>query len=170
MRDRTLIAVAALSLTYFASAQAPVAGSNSNAGDNNERHGTMQLVKSCQKYLGLPGNWCAITQSNLAEIPINTDPSSTTVDGTVNYYTQAFGIIPNLVDSNVILDAGNGNRAIGRCTFDNITNTGVCNYTDGTGTLAGFSARLEVTLDDNRVPSYFLTGPYVFKNLKKPAS
>jgi hypothetical protein len=97
-------------------------------------------------------------------------PEKVPPDGTVNYYTQAFGIIPNLIDSNVILDAGNGNRAIGRCTFDVATNTGVCIYTDGTGTLAGFSARLEITLDDSSVPSWFLAGPYVFKNTNKPPS
>jgi hypothetical protein len=172
MPNRTLIAVAALTLTCFAFAKAQAGDNNSNAGGSNERNGTMQLVKSCNTYAGVPGNFCWISQSDLREIPVNT---TGTADGSANYYTQPFPISPTnttmqgLIDSNVILDAGDGNRAIGRCTFDVTTNTGVCNYTDGTGTLAGFSARLEVTLDDPNIPSYFLTGPYVFKNLKKPA-
>lgn len=183
MRNRTLIAVAALSLTYCASAQAQMVGSNSNAGGNNERRGTMQIVKSCSLYRGQPGNFCEITESNLAAIPVNTSPGVTPPTGTANYYTQPFPISPTaaaggtcpsclqgLIDSNVILDAGNGNRAIGRCTFDVATNTGVCIYTDGTGTLAGFSARLEIAIDDAKVPSWFLTGPYVFKNTNKPPS
>jgi hypothetical protein len=182
MRDRTLIAVAALSLTCFASAHAQVAGSNSNAGDDNKRRGTMQIVKSCHGYSGQPGGFCEITESNLAQIPVNTSPGVTPPTGTANYYTQPFPISPpgptgkcpsclqGLVDSNVILDAGNGNRAIGRCTFDVATNTGVRIYTDGTGTLAGFSARLEISLDDAKVPSWFLTGPYVFKNTNRPPS
>jgi hypothetical protein len=85
MRNRTVIAVAALSLTWFASVQAQMAGSNSNAGGNNERRGTMQIVKSCSKitYMGAPGNWCAITESNLAEIPANTRPEAIPPEGTV---------------------------------------------------------------------------------------
>jgi hypothetical protein len=166
MPNRTMIAFWALTLTCFASAQAPAADSNSNAGGNNERKGTMQIVKSCNTYSGQPGSFCWISQSDLAEIPANT---TGTAAGSVNYYTQALGIIPNLVDSNVVLDAGDGNRAVGRCDFDINAGTGLCVYTDGTGTLAGFSARLEITVDDSSVPSYYLTGPYVFKDTKKPA-
>jgi hypothetical protein len=84
MRTRALIAVAALSLTCYASAQAHVAGSNSKAWGNNERHGTMQIVKSCKTYMGAPGNWCATTESDLAEIPVNTTPEKVPPDGTVN--------------------------------------------------------------------------------------
>ena len=162
MRNRTLIAAAVLSLTCFASAQ---------AGADNERKGTLQLIKSCQNYNGRPGDYCAITESNLAEIPAN--PGITPQTGTVVYYTQEAGIIPNVIDSNIVLDAGDGNRAVGRCTFDDGTNTGLCVYTDGTGTLAGFSARLEVTPDppgDLNTSTYFVNGPYVFKNLNMPAS
>jgi hypothetical protein len=49
-----------------------------------------------------------------------------------------------LLDSNVILDAGSDNRAIGRCTFDLTTNLGLCTFSDGTGDLSGFHARINV--------------------------
>jgi hypothetical protein len=80
-------------------------------------------------------------------------------------------IVPNLIDSPIVLDAGNGNRAVGRCTFDGVTNTGLCDYVDGTGTLAGFSARLVVTPDPPgslTTGTYFLNGPYVFNNTTQP--
>ena len=52
----------------------------------------------------------------------------------------AFGL-----DSNVVLDAGNGNRAMGRCTLDATTGTGLCTFGDGTGQFAGFHARVDVS-------------------------
>jgi len=52
-----------------------------------------------------------------------------------------------LVDSNVILDAGNGDRAIGRCTLDLTTFLGLCTFSDGTGQFAGFNARVDVSFD-----------------------
>ena len=167
----SLIAAAALSLTCFASAQAQVAGDGNAQGN---REGTMHLVKNCDEYVahnGSAGSWCAITESSLAEIPLNTHPDDKTPSGTVVYYTMAAGIVPNLIDSPIVLDAGNGNRAVGRCTFDGATNTGLCDYVDGTGTLAGFSARLVVTPDPPgslTTVTYFLNGPYVFKNTTQP--
>ena len=111
------------------------------------------------------------------EIPPNLStkgtPPSAMDGGTVNFYIMRGDVVPAFIDSNVVLDTGQGNRATGRCTFDNATNTGLCVYTDGTGTLAGFSARLEVTPDPpghlNTV-TYFLRGPYVFKDTNKPPS
>jgi hypothetical protein len=177
MRERILIAAATtLSLVCWGTAQAQ----DNNSQGNNERQGTMQLVKNCDLYQGNPGNWCAITESSLPQIPVNTSPDTATPTGTVVYYTLGMNIpgttnpiIPNVVDSNIVLDAGNGNRAVGRCTFDGTTNTGLCDYTDGTGTLAGFSARLVVTPDPPgslTTSIYFLNGPYVFKNTTEPPS
>jgi hypothetical protein len=131
----------------------------------------MQLVKNCDKYMGISGSWCAITESSLPEIPPNTHPDDNPPSGTVVYYTMAAGIVPNVIDSPIVLDAGHGNRAVGRCTFDGATNTGLCDYVDGTGTLAGFSARLVVTPDPPgslTTSTYFLNGPYVFKNTNEP--
>ena len=65
MPDRTLIAVAALSLTYLASAQAESVSSNRNAEGNTERHGILQLIKTCPHYNLNAGDYCAVIQSNL---------------------------------------------------------------------------------------------------------
>jgi hypothetical protein len=50
-----------------------------------------------------------------------------------------------VLDSNVVLDAGSGNRAVGRCTLDLGTGLGLCTFSDGIGQFAGFRARVDVT-------------------------
>jgi len=73
--------------------------------------------------------------SNLAEIP----------SGSNIYYDQDPGIPAGLLDSNIVLDAGNGNRGLGRCTLDFASGLGLCTFSDGTGKLAGFTARVNVS-------------------------
>jgi len=62
---------------------------------------------------------------------------------------------------------GNGSVATGRCTYDftSPTNIGLCQYTDGIGELAGFTARLIVAPNSEEADSYVLTGPYQFKDV-----
>jgi hypothetical protein len=108
-------------------------------------------------YNFLPGGHCTIASSNVPEIPA----------GSIVYYTQAFGIVnPTSIDSNVVLDAGNGNKAVGRCTVDfSITLPGVCTFSDGTGTLAGFTARVDVSPIPIIPPAtYTWDGTYRFAN------
>ena len=104
------------------------------------RNGQLHVTKDCLKYTGLAGGYCTIASSDLAEI----------LPGSTVNYDQALGIPAGLLDSNVVLDAGNGNRAVGRCTLDLKTGLGLCTFSDGTGQLAGFSARVNVS---------FLGGP-----------
>ena len=52
-----------------------------------------------------------------------------------------------MLDSNVVLDAGDGDRAVGRCTLDATTGLGLCTFSDGTGRFAGFNARVDVAGD-----------------------
>jgi hypothetical protein len=99
------------------------------------RNGQLHATKVCLQYTGLPGGHCTIASSSLAEI----------VPGSTVYYDQALGIPAGLLDSNVVLDAGNGNRAVGRCTLDLTTALGLCTFSDGTGQFAGFSARVNVS-------------------------
>ena len=81
------------------------------------------------------GSFCTITSSNLSRILV----------GSTIVYDQAAGIPAGMLDSNVVLDAGNGNRAVGRCTLDFSTGLGLCTFSDGTGRFAGFQARVEVS-------------------------
>ena len=104
------------------------------AWGDSDRNGQLHVTKECSQDLGRAGDFCTITSSNLAEIKV----------GSRVYYDQAFGIPTGLLDSNVVLDAGNGDRAVGRCTLDSATGLGLCTFSDGTGQFAGFHARVDV--------------------------
>jgi len=52
------------------------------------------------------------------------------------FYDQAAGVPSGMLDSNIVLDAGGGNGAVGRCTLDFSTERGLCTLSDGTGQLA----------------------------------
>ena len=100
-----------------------------------ERTRKLHVTKECSEYSGAAGDWCTVTVSNLRRLPV----------GSRVLYTQAMGIPAGLLDSNVVLDAGDGSRAVGRCTLDLATGRGLCTFSDGTGQLAGFQARVDVT-------------------------
>lgn len=98
------------------------------------RNGVLHVMKECSQDHGLAGDFCTITSSNFDPIAV----------GSNVFYDQAAGIPAGLLDSNVVLDAGNGNRAVGHCTLDLKTGLGLCTFSDGTGQFAGFSARVDV--------------------------
>ena len=98
------------------------------------RNGQIHATKECSQDKGAAGDFCTITSSDLAEIAV----------GAKVFYDQAAGIPAGLLDSNVVLDAGNGNRAVGRCTLDLTTGLGLCTFSDGMGQFTGFHARVNV--------------------------
>jgi hypothetical protein len=104
------------------------------SASDGQRPRSLHLTKGCSAYTGLAGSFCTVTSSNIAAIPV----------GSKVFYDQAAGTPAGLLDSNVVLDAGDSNRAVGRCTLDLSTNLGLCTFSDGTGDLAGFQARLDV--------------------------
>lgn len=116
------------------------------------RSGKLHITKECSSYTGGAGSFCTITSSTLAAIPA----------GSIVLYDQAAGVPAGLLDSNVVLDAGNGNRAVGRCTLDGATNVGICIFSDGTGSLAGFTARVDVTPFQHDVINFHWRGTYSF--------
>ena len=99
------------------------------------RKGDLHVTKECSQYSGAAGSFCTITSSNLTDILV----------GSKVFYDQALGIPTGLLDSNVVLDAGDGDRAVGRCTLDLSTGFGLCTFSDGTGRFSGFQARVEVS-------------------------
>jgi len=119
------------------------------------RSGQVHIVKDCSAFNYMAGGTCKIVSSNLAEIPA----------GSLIHYTQAFGILnPAWIDSNVVLDAGHGNKAVGRCTVDfSITTPGICTFLDGTGDLAGFTARVNVSTTPTPPADYTWDGTYRFR-------
>jgi hypothetical protein len=102
---------------------------------SSRRNGQVHLTKDCSTYTGAAGDHCTITASNLDQIAI----------GSNIFYDQAAGVPTGLLDSNVVLDGGSGNRAVGRCTLDLGTGIGLCTFSDGTGRFSGFQARLDVS-------------------------
>jgi len=113
------------------------------------RKGDLHVTKECSAYNGAAGSFCTITYSNLETILI----------GSSVIYDQAAGIPAGLLDSNVVLDAGNGDRAVGRCTLDFSTARGLCTFSDGTGRFTGFQARVEVSYLG---PDWAWNGTYSF--------
>jgi hypothetical protein len=106
-----------------------------SATGSSERGRKLHITKECSEYTGAAGDWCTVTVSNIGRLPV----------GSKVLYSQAAGVPENLLDSNVVLDAGDGNRAVGRCTLDLATGLGLCTFSEGTGQLAGFEARVDVT-------------------------
>src|SRR5262245_58847408 len=98
MRFKLLISIGALALITGSS---PVSASSARSGELHAR-------KECSQYTGFAGSFCTFTESNLAAIKV----------GSKVFYVQADGNPTGMLDSNVVLDAGGGNRAVGRCTVD----------------------------------------------------
>ena len=79
------------------------------------------------------------------------------------FYDQAAGVPEGMLDSNVILDAGHGNRAVGRCTLDAATFLVVCKFSAGTVKLAGFHATVYISFRDGQFAwdgSYRFSTPF----------
>ena len=116
---------------------------------------SLHVRKDCSQFTGLPGSFCTVTASNVAAIPV----------GSKVFYDQAAGIPAGLLDSNIVLDAGNGNRAVGRCTLDLATGLALCLFFDGTGNLAGFHARINGSPGVPPDSSYHWDGRYGFAGI-----
>ena len=122
----------------------------------SEQSGNLHVIKECSQYTGASGSFCTITSSNVGPIKV----------GSKVYYDQAAGIPAGLLDSNVVLDAGAGNRAFGRCSLDLSIGAGLCTFSDGTGQFAGFQARINVTYLGG--PNYGWNGTYSFSSGHEP--
>jgi hypothetical protein len=67
---------------------------------SSDRNGELHLTKDCSTYTGGAGDFCTITSSNLAAIVV----------GSKIFYDQAAGIPIGMVDSNAVIEAGNGQQ------------------------------------------------------------
>jgi hypothetical protein len=102
------------------------------ASASNVRRGKIHLIKDCSGKTADPGSFCVVTSANLPEIVV----------GSKVFYFQSPIPSTGLQDSNVVLDAGDANRAVGRCTLDLVTRIALCTFSEGTGTFIGFHARI----------------------------
>jgi hypothetical protein len=120
---------------------------------SSDRGRKLHVTKQCSDYTGEAGAFCTLTFSSLPQIKV----------GSFVFYDQPVGIPAGLLDSNVVLDAGNGDRAVGRCTLDLATGVGLCTFSDGTGELAGFKARVDVSAMDPEGVNWLWEGTYSFE-------
>jgi len=122
----------------------------------SEQSGSFRGTKDCTAYHLRAADSCEIATSNLAKIPVGSK---------FFYMTDQLATIgiTNFIDSNVVLDDGHGNRAVGRCTLDVVTNLGLCTFSDGTGELKGFEARINVSCPPANAPVCGLRGTYSFE-------
>jgi hypothetical protein len=127
-----------------------------SASESSASHGKLHVIKECSENTGLPGGFCTVTSSNVPAIPA----------GAKVFYFQSAVPSTGLLDSNIVLDARNGNRAVGRCTLDLATLLALCTFSDGTGQLTGFRARIDGSPDPDGI-NYDWDGTYSFTRADK---
>ncbi len=125
--------------------------SQSTSPSPSDPPNALHLMKDCATFSGVPGGSCPITESNLPQIPVG---------GLLTYYGPALDN-PMFASSSVVLNAGDGNTAMGWCMISQTTAIGMCTFWAGSGTLTGFSAILDVTLDAPTGRFHF-DGTYLF--------
>ena len=149
----TRIVAIAVVASVAALTPAPKIGvaSVSAAERNRELHVTKECLDGPQSFVG-QWQFCTIKSSNFGRIKVNSRV----------YYVDPPNFEVLLQDSAVVLDAGNGNRAIGRCTVDYATGLGLCTFSDGIGRFAGFRARIQVTPPADKTDYWHWDGTYSF--------
>jgi len=132
----------------------PVAGASAQSpspGASGDAPNALHMMKDCTAFSGVPGGSCVITASNLPQIPVG---------GLLTYFGPELAN-PMFASSSVVLNAGDGNLAYGWCMVSNATAIGMCTFWAGSGTLAGFNAIVDVTLDADS-GRFHWDGTYVF--------
>jgi hypothetical protein len=94
----------------------------------------LHVTKDCSSYFGRAGDSCTIVTSNVAAIP---------AQSRVVYAVDAVGTD---LDTDVTLyAAGSSDVAFGHCALSLATGIGKCKFSGGTGALAGFHAKADVS-------------------------
>lgn len=102
----------------------------------------MTLSKECSQYSGGVPSFCTVVESSVPALKKGTK---------VLYYGPVTNN-PIFSSNNVVLDDGAGNTAMGNCIVDFGSGPkGICAFYAGGGSLAGFSAIVEVTVDAKQV-------------------
>ena len=154
MADRGLpkwflvLAAGALSLVAFVVFVSAASSQNRTLRTTKPFH----VTKDCSGYVGVAGNFCTIRSSNVKALKV----------GSKIFYMQAGG--KTALNSDTAIYAGPGNIAAGHCLLRFATGVGLCTISDGTGTLAGFHARVRVTHDSSISDLWHWDGTYSFSN------
>jgi hypothetical protein len=155
MKFKTLTRIFVIALVPVVVLTLALSTGAASVSASSERGRPLHVTKECSQYTGAAGSFCTITSSNLGRIKV----------GSRVYYDQAAGTPAGLLDSNVVLDAGNGNRAVGRCTLDLTSGLGLCTFSDGTGRFVGFNARVQVTPPSGSDDDWHWEGTYSFDSV-----
>lgn len=141
---RRLLVVAAAILSLAALAPAVAAAS--------PRSGDVHVTKECSAYTGAAGDYCTITSSNLAAIPV----------GSKVIYLEPLAF--PLLDTDIVLDPpGPGNNmAFGHVHLDLGTGAGVATFTGGTGEFTWLHASVAVTPNAAQPYGWAWEGTYDF--------
>ena len=113
----------------------------------------MTLSKECSQYSGGVPSFCTVIESSVPALK----------KGTKVLYYGPVTSNPAFSSNSVVLDDGAGNTAMGNCIVDFGSGPkGLCAFYAGSGSLAGFTAIVEVTVDAKQVwrweGSYAISG------------
>ena len=136
----------ALSLAALAFSASAASSQNRAPRATKAFHAT----KDCSGSKGVAGNFCTIRSSNVKALKV----------GSKIFYMQPAG--KTALNSDTAIYAGPGNIAAGHCLLHFATGIGLCTISDGTGTLAGFHARVRVTADSSIPDLWHWDGTYSF--------
>jgi hypothetical protein len=125
---------------------------SASAASQNRSPGAkaFHATKDCSGSTGLAGSFCTVRSSNVEAVK----------PGSKIFYLQAAS--KTALDSDMALYVGPGSVATGHCLLRFATGTGLCTMANGTGTLAGFHARVRVTADSSVPNLWHWDGTYAF--------
>ena len=109
-------------------------------------HGT----KDCSGFTGLVGAFCTFRSSNVKAVKV----------GSKIFYFQVAG--KTALDSDIVIYVGAAPSQPAIASFVSRPGSGLCTISDGTGTLAGFHARVRVTADSSIPKLWHWDGTYSF--------
>ena len=140
------VAAAVFSLAALAFSVSPASSQDRSKRVTKAFHAT----KDCSGFTGLSGAFCTIRSSNVKAVKA----------GSKIFYFQMAS--KTALDSDMAVYAGPGTVATGHCLLHFATGVGLCTISDGTGTLAGFHARVRVTADSSVPNLWHWDGTYGF--------
>ena len=143
-----VVAAAVFSLAALAFSASAASSQSRSRGTTKAFHAT----KDCSGFTGLAGAFCTIRSSNVKAVKV----------GSKIFYFQAGG--QTALDSDMAIYVKRGTVATGHCLLRFATGVGLCTISDGTGTLAGFHARVRVTHDSSISDLWHWDGTYSFSN------
>ena len=155
MTGRTGLPKGVLGLAVCVALLAALAVFVSGASSQNQaprQTKAFHATKDCSGFTGLPGASCTFRSSNVAALKVGSK---------IFYFSAA---TKTAMDSDMVIYVGPGTVATGHCLLRYATGIGLCTVSDGTGTLAGFQARVRVTADSSIPELWHWDGTYSFSH------